>query len=86
MLILAATTISVLFGENGIITKTKQAKSEYERAGQNEQLGLKELQNRLNEIHTGGSGGGNTAENESGGGEVEPTPDMGCLLYTSRCV
>ena len=39
MLILAATTISVLFGENGIITKTKQAKSEYERAGQNEQLG-----------------------------------------------
>ena len=75
MIILAGTTLSILFGENGVITKAKQAKSEYERAGRNEQIAIEELQNSLNNMGTGGSQPGqNTTDNETGGGTVDPTP------------
>ena len=54
LIILAGVSIGILFNENGIITKAKQAKSDYENAQKEEATAIGELINKIDE-----------AENES---------------------
>ena len=61
LLLLAGVTISVLFGENGLISKAKQASKEYESASHNEANFINFLQNYVTSI-----GGGSSSSNSSG--------------------
>ena len=49
LLILAGITINMLLGENGIIRTAQEAKNTWENAVTNEQEGLNNLMNELNE-------------------------------------
>ncbi len=55
LIILAGISISLVLGENGTITKAKQAKTETEQAEQNEEIGLNETSKYIEEM--GASGG-----------------------------
>ena len=75
LLLLAGVTLSVLFGEDGLISRTKQAKSEYEKSALNEANFINYLQNYVMGIETGSSNSSilnntvdNSTSNESGGG------------------
>ena len=54
LIILAGISINLILGENGIITKAKQAKTETEQAKQNEEIGLNETAKYLEEMGTSG--------------------------------
>lgn len=50
LLILAGVSISMLVGENGIITQAQKAKNETERAAQKEANSINEIENMMNEM------------------------------------
>ncbi len=55
LMILAGISISLVLGENGIITKAKQAKTTTEQAKQNEEIGLNEATKYIEEMETSGN-------------------------------
>ena len=67
LLILAGVTISMVVGDNGIITKAQQAKQNMANATAEEEIALQEMANAMNAISEGGSGGTVTPP--------EPLPD-----------
>ncbi len=48
LLILAGVSISMLFGNNGLLNKSKEAVNKYNEAQYNEQLQLNEVENTAN--------------------------------------
>ncbi|MCI9177732.1 MAG: hypothetical protein HFJ28_04050 [Clostridia bacterium] len=66
MLILAGITIAVVLGEGGLISTALKAKNETEKAVQNEQGQLNELNNYI------ANGGWGSGENKPGGEEPNP--------------
>ena len=56
LLILAGVTITMLFGENGIIKKAQEAKEETERDQQETQQGLQDLNDQMSTILNGNDG------------------------------
>ena len=65
LLILAGVTITMLFGENGIIKKAQEAKEATERDQQEIEQGLQDLNDQMDTILNGNSG--------SGTGDADPT-------------
>ena len=65
LLILAGVTITMLFGENGIIKKAQEAKEATERDQQETQQGMQDLVDQMGTILNGNSG--------SGTGDADPT-------------
>ena len=65
LLILAGVTITMLFGENGIIKKAQEAKEATERDQQEIEHGLQDLYDLIDTILNGNSG--------SGTGDADPT-------------
>ena len=62
LIILAGVSISLLLGNNGIITKAKDARDNFQRAAEEEGTSLNALFEEMNEkiSGAGGQGGGNT--------------------------
>lgn len=58
LLILAGITITILFGDNGIIKRANAAKTKTEKAQQDDQDNLKNLENQMNNVIAGGGTGG----------------------------
>ena len=63
LLILAGITIAILLGPNGIITRTKQAKNDWEEGAKKEQTDLANLYEEMGEAY----GGTETGWNEKSG-------------------
>ena len=64
LLILAGVSINALFGNSGIIEKAKEAQDKMDKAVENDQEGINELTNWLdNQVN--GTSGGNTTETPS---------------------
>ena len=59
LIILAGVSINLVLGDNGIITKAKQAKTETEQAKLNEEIAMNELMEQWEDI-AGGNGGTTT--------------------------
>ena len=67
LLILAGVTITILMGDNGIITKAQQAADATNAAVENELQGMNDLGDKMNSILGGtGTGGDDTVEMPSG--------------------
>ena len=67
LLILAGVTITMLFGENGIIKKAQEAKEATERDQQETQQGLQDLNDQMSAILNGNGGSGTGSGGSSGG-------------------
>ena len=65
LLILAGVSINLVLGDNGIITKAKEAQRKSAEASQNDLIGMNELAQQLEEQINGSTGSGN-------GGKTEP--------------
>ena len=65
LLILAGVSINLVLGDNGIITKAKEAETKSAEASQNDLIGMNELAQQLEEQINGSTGSGN-------GGKPEP--------------
>ena len=65
LLILAGVSINLVLGDNGIITKAKEAQRKSAEASQNDLIGMNELAQQLEEQINGSTGSGN-------GGKPEP--------------
>ena len=74
LLILAGVSINLVLGDNGIITKAKEAKRKSAEASQNDLIGMNELAQQLEEKINGstGSGSGNGGAGGSGAGTKVP--------------
>lgn len=81
LLILAAISLSILTGENGIITKAEEATQKTQEAGEEENKQLEEIENILNDYNT--TGGNTSGGNTSGGGTV-PEPDVANVEITKN--
>ena len=55
LLIIAAVTLNLVLGENGLFSKAKQAKEDYKTAEENEELKMAQLYNQMNEYISGNS-------------------------------
>ena len=58
LLILAGVSINLVLGDNGIITKAKEAQRKSVEASQNDLIGMNELAQQLEEQINGSAGGG----------------------------
>ena len=76
LIILAGISINLILGENGIITKAKQAKTTTEQAKQNEEIGLNETAKYLEEMGTSGGTVNPPAEKS----EIEKSRDAGTYM------
>ena len=74
LLILAGVSINAVLGDNGIITKAKEAQRKSAEATQNDLIGMNELAQQLGEKINGsaGSGSGNGGAGGSGAGTKVP--------------
>ena len=74
LLILAGVSINLVLGDNGIITKAKEAQRKSAEASQNDLIGMNELAQQLEEQINGstGSGSGNGGAGGSGAGTKVP--------------
>ena len=74
LLILAGVSINLVLGDNGIITKAKEAQRKTVEASQNDLIGMNELAQQLEEKINGstGSGSGNGGAGGSGTGTKVP--------------
>ena len=74
LLILAGVSINAVLGDNGIITKAKEAQRKSAEATQNDLIGMNELAQQLEEKINGsaGSGSGNGGAGGSGAGTKVP--------------
>ena len=74
LLILAGVSINLVLGDNGIITKAKEAQRKSAEASQNDLIGMNELAQQLGEKINGstGSGSGNGGAGGSGAGTKVP--------------
>ena len=74
LLILAGVSINLVLGDNGIITKAKEAQRKSVEASQNDLIGMNELAQQLEEQINGsaGSGSGNGGAGGSGAGTKVP--------------
>ena len=74
LLILAGVSINLVLGNNGIITKAKDAETKSAEASQNDLIGMNELAQQLEEQINGstGSGSGNGGTGGSGAGTKVP--------------
>ena len=83
LLILAAVSISALFGDSGIIDRAKEAQSETNKATERDKKEIKELSNWLDSKINGSSGGNTTGGNTTGGDDNPPTPTEKPLITDS---
>ena len=70
LLILAGISISLVLGNNGLISKTKDARNAYEQGAVNDETGMNNLYDEIESIlgeNPGGTGGGSGNEEGSGG-------------------
>ena len=70
LLILAGVSINLVLGDNGIITKAKEAQRKSAEATQNDLIGMNELAQQLEEKINGSTGSG--SGNGGAGGKTEP--------------
>ena len=70
LLILAGVSINLVLGDNGIITKAKEAQRKSAEASQNDLIGMNELAQQLGEKINGSAGSG--SGNGGTGGKTEP--------------
>ena len=70
LLILAGVSINLVLGDNGIITKAKEAQRKSAEASQNDLIGMNELAQQLGEKINGSTGSG--SGNGGTGGKTEP--------------
>ena len=70
LLILAGVSINAVLGDNGIITKAKEAQRKSAEATQNDLIGMNELAQQLEEKINGSTGSG--SGNGGAGGKTEP--------------
>ena len=78
LLILAGVSINALFGNSGIIEKAKEAQNKMNQAAENDQKGINELSNWLdNKINE------STGDNTTGGDDNPPTPTEKPLITDS---
>ena len=80
LMILAGISISLVLGENGIITKAKQAKTTTEQAKQNEEIGLNEAVKYVEEMGVSGSTTNPTDNPTIEKSEVEKSRDSGTYM------
>ncbi len=78
LLILAGVSINVLFGNNGIIEKAKEAQNKMDKATENDQKEINELTNWLDNQVNGTTGGGTTGEDDN----PSTTPKISRLIGT----
>ena len=83
LLILAAVSISALFGDSGIIDRAKDAQNETNQATERDKKEIKELSNWLDSKINGSSGGNTTGGNTTGGDDNPPTPTEKPLITDS---
>ena len=78
LLILAGVSVNALFGNSGIIEKAKEAQNAMDKAKENDEKGINELTNWLDNQVNGTTGGGTT------GGDDNPstTPKVSTLVGT----
>ena len=62
LIILAGVSISLVLGDNGIITKAREAKTNYQTVAQNEKTSLNELYDEMNTKITGNGSGSLSTE------------------------
>lgn len=78
LLILAGVSINLVIGNNGIITKAGDAKTEYEQAAQDEKTGMNSLYDEMTNLVGENNNGGNTGNSvtiQIGGNNVTLTKD-----------
>ena len=78
LLILAGVSISMLTGQNGILTMALKAKADTEAAQEEEKTILKEYEELMKKYGSGSTGG------STGGGSTEGTPGEGKLPETAE--
>ena len=77
LLILAGVSVNALFGNNGIIEKAKDAQNAMDKAKENDEKGINELTNWIDNQVNGTTGGGTT-----GGDDTSTTPKISTLVGT----
>ena len=77
LLILAGVSVNALFGNSGIIEKAKEAQNAMDKAKENDEKGINELTNWLDNQVNGTTGGSTT-----GGDDTSTTPKISTLVGT----
>ena len=78
LLILAGVSVNALFGNSGIIEKAKEAQNAMDKAKENDEKGINELTNWLDNQVNGTTGGSTT-----GGDDTSTTPKISTLVGTA---
>ena len=78
LLILAGVSVNALFGNSGIIEKAKEAQNAMDKAKENDEKGINELTNWLDNQVNGTTGGSTT-----GGDDTFTTPKISTLVGTA---
>ena len=83
LLILAGVSVNALFGNSGIIEKAKEAQNAMDKAKENDEKGIDELTNWLDNQVNGTTGGNETGGNTTGGDDnPSTTPEISRLIGT----
>ena len=83
LLILAGVSVNALFGNSGIIEKAKEAQNAMDKAKENDEKGIDELTNWLDNQVNGTTGGNETGGNTTGGDDnPSTTPKISRLIGT----
>ena len=77
LLILAGVSINLVLGNNGIITKAKDAETKSAEASQNDLIGMNELAQQLEEQINGSTGSGSGNGGAGGSGTDTKVPEVG---------
>ena len=77
LLILAGVSVNALFGNSGIIEKAKEAQNAMDKAKENDEKGINELTNWIDNQVNGTTGGSTT-----GGNDTSTTPKISTLVGT----
>ena len=83
LLILAGVSVNALFGNSGIIEKAKEAQNAMDKAKENDEKGINELTNWIDNQVNGTTGGNETGGNTTGGDDnPSTTPKISRLIGT----